>query len=183
MKIAASLRRLSRIAVTLGAALVAVLLATALWRHYMISPWTRDGRVRAETVTLAPEVSGPIVELRVADNQVVRKGDVLFVVDPRNYKNAVDQARANLDGQTHALRIAKLKAEGRARLSDLAISSEERATFQSTADVSSAAVEAARAKLDLANLNLERATIRSPVNGSATKIGRASCRERVFRAV
>ncbi len=155
---------------TLCAVLVAGLLATALWRHYMISPWTRDGRVRAETVTLAPEVSGPVVELRVADNQVVHKGDVLFVVDPRNYKNAVDQAKANLDGQTHALRIARLKAEGRAKLSDLAISSEERATYQTTADVSLAAVEAARAKLDLANLNLERATIRSPVNGSVTNL-------------
>ncbi len=170
MKISPSLRRLSRVTVTLCAAVVAVLFATALWRHYMISPWTRDGRVRAETVTLAPEVSGPVVELRVADNQVVRKGDVLFVVDPRNYKNAVDQAKANLDGQTHALRIARLKAEGRAKLSDLAISKEERATYQSTADVSAAAVEAARAQLDLANLNLERATIRSPVNGSVTNL-------------
>jgi multidrug resistance efflux pump len=170
MKIPVSLRRLSRFAVTLCAALVAVLLATALWRHYMISPWTRDGRVRAETVTLAPEVSGPVVELRVVDNQVVHKGDVLFVVDPRNYQNAVDQAKAALDGQTHALRIARLKAESRAKLTDLAISSEERATFQTTADVSSAAVEAARAKLDLANLNLERATIRSPVNGSVTNL-------------
>ena len=170
MKIPALLRRLSRAAVTVCAALVAILLATALWRHYMISPWTRDGRVRAETVTLAPEVSGPIVELRVADNQVVRKGDVLFFVDPRNYRNAVDQAKANLDGQMHALRIAKIKAEGRAKLTDLAISSEERATFQTAADVSLASVEAARAKLDLANLNLERATVRSPVNGSVTNL-------------
>jgi RND family efflux transporter MFP subunit len=119
---------------------------------------------------LAPEVSGPIVELRVADNQAVRKGDVLFVVDSRNYRNAMDQARANLDGQTHALRIARLKAEGRAKLTDLAISSEERATFQTAADVSSAAVEAARAQLDLAKLNLERATVRSPVNGSVTNL-------------
>jgi multidrug resistance efflux pump len=170
MKISASLRRLSRVTLTLCAALVAVLFATALWRHYMISAWTRDGRVRAETVTLAPEVSGPLVELRVADNQVVRKGDVLFVVDPRNYKNAVDQAKANLDGQTHSLRIARLKADSRAKLTDLSISQEERATYQTTAEISSAAVEAARAQLDLANLNLERATIRSPVNGSVTNL-------------
>lgn len=170
MKISASLRRFFRVVVTLCAVLVAGLFATALWRHYMISPWTRDGRVRAETVTLAPEVSGPIVELHVADNQVVHKGDVLFVVDPRNYRNAVAQAKASLDGQTHSLRIARLKAEGRARLSDLAISQEERATYQSTADVSAAAVEAARAQLDLANLNLERTTIRSPVNGTVTNL-------------
>lgn len=170
MNISASLRRFSRVALTFCAVLVAILFATALWRHYMISPWTRDGRVRAETVTLAPEVSGPIVELRVADNQVVRKGDVLFVVDPRNYRNAVAQAKANLDGQIQSLRIARLKAEGRAKLSDLAISQEERATFQSTADVSAAAVEAARAQLDLANLNLDRTTIRAPVNGFVTNL-------------
>jgi multidrug resistance efflux pump len=170
MKIPASLRRFLRIAATLCAASVAILLSTALWRHYMISPWTRDGRVRAETVTLAPEVSGPVVELRIVDNQMVRKGDVLFVVDPRNYRNAAAQAKANLDGQTHALRIARLKAESRAKLTDLAISSEERATYQTTADVSSAAVEAARAQLDLANLNLDRTTIRSPVNGFVTNL-------------
>ncbi len=170
MKLPASLRRFSRVAVTLCAVARSRTSRHRLWRHYMISPWTRDGRVRAETVTLAPEVSGPVVELRVTDNEVVHKGDVLFVVDPRNYRNAVDQAKASLDGQTHALRIARLKAESRAKLTDLAISSEERATYQTTADVSLAAVEAARAKLDLANLNLERATIRSPVNGSVTNL-------------
>eukprot|EP01037_Dinobryon_pediforme_P014622 gene14622-14746_t len=170
LNFAFSSRNFIRVGLTLCAVLVAGLLATALWRHYMISPWTRDGRVRAETVTLASEVSGAVVELRVVDNQFVHKGDVLFVVDPRNYKNAVAQAKASLDGQIKLMQIARLKAESRAKLTDLAISAEDRAIYQTAADVSSAAVETARAQLDLANLNLDRTTIRSPVNGSVTNL-------------
>ena len=60
----------------------------------MGAPWTRDGTVRAYVVTLAPEVAGRIVELPVVDNKYVRKGDLLMVIDPTNYKIAVSQAEA-----------------------------------------------------------------------------------------
>ena len=67
----------------------------------MAAPWTRDGTVRAYIVTIAPEVEGRIVALPVADNQLVRKGDLLMVIDPRNYSLAVQQAEATL-GQAQA---------------------------------------------------------------------------------
>ncbi|MFU2207514.1 HlyD family secretion protein [Solidesulfovibrio sp. C21] len=67
------------------------------YRQYMLDPWTRDGKVRANVVQIAPRVSGPIVRLPVIDNQFVHKGDVLFEIDPRTYQAALDQARANLD--------------------------------------------------------------------------------------
>jgi len=60
----------------------------------MVAPWTRDGTVRAYVVTMAPEVTGRIVELHVADNQYVHKGDLLMVIDPINYTIAVAQAEA-----------------------------------------------------------------------------------------
>src|SRR6201999_289292 len=70
------------ILITLGMVSVAALFTWAMWRAYMGSPWTRDGTGRAYVVTMAPEVAGRIVNLAVADNEFVHKGDVLFEIDP-----------------------------------------------------------------------------------------------------
>src|SRR5216684_844508 len=80
--------------ITLGTVALAALLAWAMWDAYMGAPWTRDGTVRAYVVTMAPEVAGRIAELPVADNQFVHKGDLLMVIDPTNYKIAVNLAEA-----------------------------------------------------------------------------------------
>jgi multidrug resistance efflux pump len=84
------------ILLTVLVAAVAVLLGRAMWDAYMGAPWTRDGTVRAYTVTMAPEVAGRIVELPVVDNQHVHKGDLLMVIDPTNYTIAVSQAEATV---------------------------------------------------------------------------------------
>src|SRR6266403_2553466 len=80
--------------ITLAAVALAGLLGWAMWVAYMGAPWTRDATVRAYVVTMAPEVAGRIVELHVVDNQYVRKGDLLMVIDPINYGIAVSQAEA-----------------------------------------------------------------------------------------
>src|SRR5712675_3748390 len=82
--------------ITLAAVAVAGLLGWAMWGVYMEAPWTRNATVRAYIVTMAPEVSGRIVELHVVDNKYVRKGDLLMVVDPTNYMIAVSQAEASV---------------------------------------------------------------------------------------
>jgi multidrug resistance efflux pump len=69
----------------------------AAWRAYIAAPWTRDGTVRAYVVTIAPEVSGRVVQLPVTDNQFVHKGDLLMVVDPTDYAIALEQAQAAAD--------------------------------------------------------------------------------------
>ena len=76
--------------------LVAVVVALLAYWDYVVNPWTRDGRVRASVVQIAPRVSGPIVELPIVDNQFVRAGDVLFRIDPRTFQAALDQSRAEL---------------------------------------------------------------------------------------
>jgi len=96
--------------ITLGTLALAAVLGSAAWGAYMGAPWTRDATVRAYVVTMAPEVAGRIVELHVADNEYVRKGDLLMVIDPTNYTIAVSQAEAavqqaqasihNIDAQT-----------------------------------------------------------------------------------
>jgi multidrug resistance efflux pump len=80
--------------ITLAAVTLAGLLGWAMWGVYMEAPWTRNATVRAYVVTMAPEVAGRIVELRVVDNQYVRKGDLLLVIDPTNYRIAVSQSEA-----------------------------------------------------------------------------------------
>jgi multidrug resistance efflux pump len=80
--------------ITLAAVALAGLLGWATWRVYMEAPWTRDATVRAYVVTMAPEVAGRIVELHVVDNKYVRKGDLLLVIDPTNFRIAVSQSEA-----------------------------------------------------------------------------------------
>jgi multidrug resistance efflux pump len=80
--------------ITLAVVALAGLLGWAAWDVYMGGPWTRDATVRAYVVTMAPEVTGRIVELPVADNRYVRKGDLLMVIDPTNFTIAVSQAEA-----------------------------------------------------------------------------------------
>src|SRR3954463_1836649 len=80
--------------ITLAAVALAGLLGWAMWGVYMEAPWTRNATVRAYIVTMAPEVSGRIVELHVVDNKYVHKGDLLLVIDPTNFRIAVSQAEA-----------------------------------------------------------------------------------------
>jgi multidrug resistance efflux pump len=142
----------------------------AAWQVYMAAPWTRDGTVRAYVVTITPEVSGRIVELPVADNQFVHKGDLLMVVDPTDYAIAVDQAQAAADQARTIADNAEREAVRRAKLTTLETSEEEKQTYRSKAITALAAERQAIANLGHARIELERATIRSPVNGYVTNL-------------
>jgi RND family efflux transporter MFP subunit len=136
----------------------------------MGAPWTRDGTVRAYVVTMAPEVAGRIVELPVADNQFVHKGDLLMVIDPTNFKIAVSLNEAAVQqAQANAQNVAR-EAKRRQELTSLAVTVEEKQTFTSNAQVAEAQYQQAVANLDQARVNLERTHIRSPVNGYVTNL-------------
>jgi len=151
-------------------ALLAFLLADALWWHYLRSPWTRDGRVRVEVVNVAAQIAGQVTELDVVDNQSVKKGDVLFVIDPIDYKLALAQAEATVQSRQLDLQNAQQDSERRQKLGIQAVSAEERNSYQSTAEVAEAAYQSAVATRDQAKVNLDRTTIRSPVNGYVTNL-------------
>jgi len=76
---------------------IAIGLILLKYWDYVVNPWTRDGQVRAEVIQVTPRVSGPIVKLAIKDNQFVKTGDLLFVIDPRTFKASLDQARAQFD--------------------------------------------------------------------------------------
>ena len=77
--------------------LVAIAVFGAKYWNYMVNPWTRDGQVRAQVIQITPRVSAPIVDLPIRDNQIVKKGDILFEIDPRTFAADLAQARAKLD--------------------------------------------------------------------------------------
>ena len=84
---------LARAGITTAAVLVAAFVGWRLWLYYMTDPWTRDGRVRADVVGVAPDVTGLVAEVLVRDNQAVRTGQVLFQVDRARFELAVQQAQ------------------------------------------------------------------------------------------
>jgi RND family efflux transporter MFP subunit len=155
---------------TLVALAVAGALGWAMWDAYMGAPWTRDGTVRAYVVTMAPQVAGQIVELPVADNQFVRKGDLLMVIDPTNYKIAVSLAEAALQqAQANAKNVEK-EAQRRQELTTLSVTQETKQTYEAEAVEAQAQVQQAQANFDQARVNLRRTEIRSPVNGWVTNL-------------
>jgi multidrug resistance efflux pump len=156
--------------ITLAVIAVAVVLGGAMWDVYMGAPWTRDGTVRAYVVTMAPEVEGRIVELPVADNQFVHKGDLLMVIDPRNFKIAVSLNEAAVQQAQVNAQNAEREAKRRLELSNLAVTVEQQQTFQTSAVAAQAQLQQAQANLDQARVNLERTEIRSPVNGYVTNL-------------
>ncbi|EKS9205599.1 HlyD family secretion protein [Enterobacter cloacae] len=165
----ALLSLLGRYALTLSAVAVATCLAFILWKHYAQTPWTRDGRVRADVVQIAPDVSGPVISVAVRDNQWVNQGDVLYSIDPRWLKLAVASAQADVESKRHEMLMRQDAARRRTQIKD-AISREDLQQTGSAANVAVANYHGALAALALAELNLAHATVRSPVSGYVTHL-------------
>ena len=163
-------RRTTAALVTLSAVGVATLCGWAAWNAYMEGPWTRDAAVRAYVVTMAPQVSGVITELPVADNQFVHKGDLLMVVDPTDYKIGVSLAQAALEQAQATAQNAEAESHRRQALNDLAATTEEKEIYATNALAAQAGYRRASANVDQANVNLRRTRIASPVNGYVTNL-------------
>lgn len=156
--------------ITLATVGLAAWLGWETWAVYMGTPWTRDGTVRAYVVSIAPEVAGRIVELPVADNQLVRKGELLMVIDPTDYAIAVRQAEAAAEQARAVAQNARVESERRQKLNVLAVTIEEQQTYASNALSTAASYEQTLANLDRARVNLERTRLLAPVNGYVTNL-------------
>ena len=149
---------------------VAVVLGRLLWVDYMDTPWTRDGRVRADIINVAADVSGYVVAVPVKDNQRVRKGDLLIQVDPAHYQVAVDQAKALVAARKATWDMRKLNARRRADLDAMVISKENQEDAGSIADAAQAQYQQAQAALAAAELNLARTRVVAQVDGYVTNL-------------
>lgn len=163
-------RRVLRLLITGLILACAFVAAAVVWQFYVTAPWTRDGRVRVQVASVAPQVSGQITELRVADNQTVKKGDILYVVDPFDFEVAVTSAQAELDNREADLQVKRTQAARREALTTLSTSVEEKQQYAGTAKIAEAAAASAKAQLSQARVNLQRTQVRSPVNGRVTNL-------------
>lgn len=157
--------RLLRIAITLSLVFLAAFLGRMLWMHYMDAPWTRDGRVRADIVNIAPDVAGLVTDVLVRDNQYVHRGDLLFRIDDIHYRHALAQAQALALQRKQMLRMKRDQAARRAKLDDQVISRENRDDTELYSASAKAEYMAALAQLEQAKLDVERTEVRSPVDG------------------
>jgi RND family efflux transporter MFP subunit len=155
--------------VTMTVVALAILGGRWLWIHYNVEPWTRDSRIRADVVLVGPDINGLVTDVRVQDNEAVRKGDVLFVIDQPRYELSLREAKAAVDSAQAALEEAIREAKRNTALGNLA-TTEQVEQGVSKVDEDRAQLENAQAQRGVAELNLERTTIRATVNGMVTNM-------------
>jgi p-hydroxybenzoic acid efflux pump subunit AaeA len=163
-------RKISRTAITLILVILAFMAIFRAWVYYTESPWTRDARFSADIVAIAPDVEGLITEVNVKDNQLVKKDQVLFVIDQPRYKKALEEAEADV-AYYQALASEKRREAGRRnQLGVQAMSREEIDQANNVLQTVQHQLAKAQASRDLARLDLDRTIIRAPADGWVTNL-------------
>jgi len=142
--------------------------------YYLYSPWTRDARIRADVVTVAPDISGWVDDIRVRDNQFVHKGDVLFVIDQERFRLALADAEATLAARQAQHQMALDQFQRRSKLSPgYTITVENLDNAHRQSESATANYQQAIVSRDTAALNLKRTEVRASVNGFITNLNLA----------
>jgi len=137
-----------------------------------VRTWSEfSGRTQAvDYAEIRPEVSGRITAIRFEDGQTVHAGDVLFVIDPRNYESAVAKAQADLDSALTDAKFARTQFDRARGLVNAQAIAQEIYDQRANADrMAQAALEAAKAELDRAKLDLDRAYVKAPITGRVSR--------------
>ena len=145
--------------------------AWTLYQRYVETPWTRDGQVRANIVGIAPRVSGPIIQVAVRDNQQVKQGDLLFEIDPQDFKAEVEVANGQVLTTEANLKQSRQDMVRQTDLYNKRVSSQQ--DYQNAQDkleAAEAAVVSAKANLELAKLKLSYTKVFATVDGFVTNM-------------
>ncbi|WP_343553054.1 p-hydroxybenzoic acid efflux pump subunit AaeA [Pantoea sp.] len=166
----ALIRKIARYAITLLLVVIAIVIIFRAWVFYTESPWTRDAKFSADVVAISPDVTGIITDVPVHDNQLVKKGDTLFVVDRPRYQKALDEAQADVEYYQALVSEKRREATRRNQLGTSAMSRE--AIEQSNNDLQTSEHQLAKsvATRDLAVIDLDRTTIKAPSDGWVTNL-------------
>jgi multidrug resistance efflux pump len=160
-----------RVLLTLVLLVAAGLLGYDLASYYLYSPWTRDARIRANVVTVAPDISGWVDDIRVRDNQFVHNGDVLFTIDQERFRLALADAEATLAARQAQHLMAQSQYQRRSKLSaGYSITVEDLDNAHRQSETAAANYQQAIASRDTAALNLRRTEVRASVNGFVTNL-------------
>lgn len=144
---------------------VALCAAWWMWNYYMQSPWTRDGKIRADVVDIASSVNGTVDALYVEDNQFVKKGDLLMAIDPEPFLIGVDEAQAALETAYANAENAQREYVRRRNMKQSTISKEELESAESNAKATAAQYKSAQASLAKAKWKLSETKVYAPVDG------------------
>ncbi|MEL5449898.1 HlyD family secretion protein [Serratia bockelmannii] len=168
-KKAISMRLVFRIIVTVLVCLLGIWAVRQIWDHYELAPWTRDGRIRANVVVIAPDVSGLVTHVAVNDNQHVNVGDLLFIVDRSRYQLSVDRADVTLASRKTAMEQAQREYLRNRNLGNLVPTEElERSRVKYEQAVND--FNEVKVIRDQSRLDLQRAEVKSPVSGRVTNL-------------
>jgi multidrug resistance efflux pump len=160
---------LIRSSATILLVIVAVLVALWMWNHYERSPWTRDGRVRADVVRVTPDIGGLVTEVAIHDNQTVHAGDLLFVIDRPRYMLALEEAKAKVESARATLGQAQREAQRDLALGDL-VAAESHEQNVARVATARAALAMAISGEHAAELDLHRTRVVASVNGVVTNL-------------
>jgi multidrug resistance efflux pump len=164
-----SLSGMGRVLLTLVAVGAAAVAGAGLWQRYEVQPWTRDGRIKANVIQVAPDVTGQVTRMLVRDNQQVARGETLFEIDPARFELALRQAEASLQAQRTALDQAENEARRNRQLGNL-VSQEIREQGQARVNQLRAALDQALVARDVARLNLDRTRVAASSDGIVTNL-------------
>ncbi|MCX6073850.1 MAG: HlyD family secretion protein [Campylobacterales bacterium] len=159
------LAKFLRFAITLSVVSLALFLGLMLWDNYMNSAWTRDGRVRADVVMVAPDVGGLVSRVAVVDNQYVKRGELLYKIDEERFHHALHEAQAIAQTCKAQYEMNKHQSARRNAADDETVSAESRDDALYDAQISHAKYEEAMTHVETAKLDLERASVYAPVDG------------------
>jgi membrane fusion protein (multidrug efflux system) len=138
--------------------------------HSLTHESTDDAFIDVHFASVAPKIAGRVAVVHVDDNQLVKKGDVLVEIDPRDFQVTLAQAKANL-AKDKATQVQASVNEKRAQdlFAKKVMSTQERDTNVATSDSSKASVEADEAAVEQADLNLGYTKVIAPIDGYVTK--------------
>ena len=151
------MKKLLKILLTLTIVGAGLFFAYHKYINYIENPWTRDGQVRTQVVQVTPRVNGMVTKIHVVDNQKVKKGDLLFEIDPSQYQVKLNQAEARLQRTKEAAkgtkiefeRVKNIYAKDKGAVSQKDLVRNETNYYKSLADIDSSEEQVNTAKLNL----------------------------------
>ena len=167
------LKTLLKLLVTLGILALAGYFGYNRFEAYIENPWTRDGQVRTQVIQVTPRVNGMITKIHVVDNQKVKRGDLLFEIDPSQYQVKVDQAKARLQRTLEAAKGTKIEYERVTKIYKRdkgAVSQKDLVRNQTNYYKSLADIDTSTESLNTAKLNLSYTKVYAEVDGYVSNI-------------
>jgi multidrug resistance efflux pump len=160
---------LARYGITLAVVAIAALVGWQLWDRHQQTPWTRDGRIRADVVRVSTDVGGLVTQVTVRDNETVRPGQLLIVLDRPRLAATIERADAAIAEARAQLEQARKEARRDVALGDL-VATEAREQSAARVRTSEAALTRAIADRNVAKVDIERTEIRATVAGIVTNL-------------